>query len=64
MILRMGNIMKTKKAAIVLLTAVFILAAGSISAHQFTSIGQGILHILGIGLSVDPEPREFFCMKM
>jgi len=49
--------MKTKRIAIILIAAVLILSASTVYAQPFTSIGKGILHILGIGLTVDPEKQ-------
>ncbi len=46
--------MKLKKTTIALLIIAMIFAAGNSYAQPFTSIGKGILHILGIGLTVDP----------
>ena len=46
-----------KKLAILCLIVVFGLFARSLSAQQYVSIGQGVLHVLGMGLSVDPEEQ-------
>ncbi|GBE05317.1 hypothetical protein BMS3Abin10_00940 [bacterium BMS3Abin10] len=49
--------MKTKKLIIALLIIAITIAGGNLYAQQFASIGKGILHILGIGLTVSPEQQ-------
>lgn len=42
------------KGFIIILLAVCLFAQG-VSAQQYASIGKGVLHVLGIGLTVDPS---------
>ena len=46
-----------KKFIIIFMIFAFGLGATNISAQQFAAIGEGMLHILGIALSVDPSQQ-------
>ena len=53
----MSGKQSNRKLMILCLIVVFGLFARSLSAQQYVSIGQGVLHVLGMGLSVDPEEQ-------
>ncbi len=50
------NFVNTKKILIALMLMALV-AGGAMNARAFVSIGKGILHILGIGLTIDPEQQ-------
>lgn len=49
--------MRGKRPIYNVLVLALILLAWSIPAHANTVIGRGVLHVLGIGLSVDPSEQ-------
>ena len=50
--------MSVRRIAIFTLVLCMGLCATGVSAEQSASIGQGVLHVLGIGLTADPGQQS------